>query len=121
MSLHRRPPAGKGRGSEYGPEHLARLKQIQELKAAGHSLDAVARILDGATVEAPVSAIPRRSSRLMATALWTRVTLLDGIEIHLDATKHNPSVEALVALREAIRTTLGLPHGGDRDPEMKGR
>ena len=44
-------PLGRGRGRHYDASHLERLKRIAELQAAGHSLDAIGRILDGKVVE----------------------------------------------------------------------
>src|SRR5688500_10841057 len=40
-------PLGRGRGKHYDASHLQRLKRIAELQAAGHSLDAIRRILEG--------------------------------------------------------------------------
>ena len=40
-------PLGAGRGSHYDATHLERLKQVQQLQEAGHSLDAVRRIIAG--------------------------------------------------------------------------
>src|SRR5215212_5809649 len=69
------PPEGLGRGSQYDASHLARLRQIGELQAAGHSLDAIRRILDGETIAAPAPARPTpRRARSLTAELWTRLT-----------------------------------------------
>src|SRR5687768_463679 len=41
------PPLGLGRGKHYDLRHLNALRRIQELQAAGHSLDAIGQILAG--------------------------------------------------------------------------
>lgn len=40
------PPRGKGRGSFYTELHLQRIRNIHKLQADGHSLDAIASMLD---------------------------------------------------------------------------
>jgi DNA-binding transcriptional MerR regulator len=96
-------PSGRGRGRHYDASHLERLRRISELQAAGHSLDAIRRILDGQMVEPP-TAPPRPAQRAKLSAgLWTRLKLLDGVELHFDASKYQPEIEKLLALREAAR------------------
>ena len=102
-------PLGRGRGRHYDASHLERLKRIAELQAAGHSLDAIARILDGKAVEAPPTSPldrdghPPRSRPALSAELWTRIRLGDGVELSFDSTKHQPDVGALLALRDAVR------------------
>lgn len=97
------PPTGRGRGKHYTAEHLERLQKIASLQAAGHSLDAIRRILDGQ----PVSEIPqppRVLPRVAAAAeLWTRIKVMEGVELHFNAARHQPEAEKLLALRDAIR------------------
>jgi DNA-binding transcriptional MerR regulator len=96
------PPIGLGRGSHYERSHLEQLRQVGELQAAGHSLHAIRRILSGESPPPPPpggNGRPKRRSALNAE-LWTRLTLLDGVELHFDASKHQPEVEALVAMKE---------------------
>ena len=42
------PPELRGRTGYYGPEHIARLKLIQELQTEGFNLDLIKRLLDDA-------------------------------------------------------------------------
>lgn len=42
------PPEVRGRTGYYGPDHVARLKLIQELQAEGFNLDLIRRLLDSA-------------------------------------------------------------------------
>src|SRR4051812_34805774 len=89
-------PHGLGRGKHYDQSHLDRLRRIAELQSAGHSLEAIRQILAGRTDVAPpgkpVAINGSGSGRAKLTAeLWTRLRLADGVEIHIDATKHNPT------------------------------
>ena len=101
------PPAGLGRGRHYSREHLDTLARIQELQAAGHSLDAIGRILSGdvETVPPPPaeSSTPRPT---LSAELWTRLKLIPGVELHFDATRHQPDVAQLLAVRDAIRAAF---------------
>ena len=101
-------PLGRGRGRHYDRSHLDRLRRIAELQSAGHSLDAIRRILDGKPVPAPTSqpdngARATRSKPALSAELWTRLRLMDGVELSFDSTKHQPDVQALLALRDAVR------------------
>jgi DNA-binding transcriptional MerR regulator len=100
-------PLGRGRGRHYDESHLQRLRQIGQLQHAGHSLDAIRRILDGQTVPAPplAPAAPRRTPAF-AAELWTRLRLMDGVELSFDTSKHHPDVQALLRLREAVQTAF---------------
>lgn len=96
-------PEGRGRGKHYDPSHLQRLKQIADLQTSGHSLDAIRRILGGETVSEP-PAVPRRVPRAaLAAELWTRLKLMEGVELHFNAARHQPQVEKLLALRDVVR------------------
>lgn len=97
------PPHGRGRGSHYDGAHLDRLKRILELQQSGHSLDGIRRILEGHAVAQP-AAPPRRPARASLSAeLWTRLNLMEGVELHFDTARHNPEVEKLLALRDRVR------------------
>ena len=106
-----RPPDGRGRGKHYDAKHLEELRRIRDLQSAGHSLDAIRKILHAGTAPpvdpARVSvAGPRRRPSLSAK-LWTRLVIADGVELHLDATKHNPDVKDLLAIQQAIKELIG--------------
>jgi DNA-binding transcriptional MerR regulator len=98
------PPGGVGRGRHYDQSHLDRLRQIAQLQSGGHSLDAIRRILDGE----PVHAAEERKSAphrrpMMSAMLLTRLELGDGIELQFDASRYQPEVDGLLALRELAR------------------
>jgi DNA-binding transcriptional MerR regulator len=95
------PPNGLGRGSRYERLHLEQLQRIADLQTAGHSLDAIRRILAGQTPLPPSAGNGRPKRRAVLSAeLWTRVPLADGVEIQFDANKHQPEVEGLLALKQ---------------------
>jgi len=100
-------PLGRGRGRHYDASHLERLRRIGELQSAGHSLDAIRRILSGHPVPAPQPQNgedrPARPKPALSAELWTRIRLMEGVELTFDSTKHQPDVHALLALREAVR------------------
>ena len=106
------PPLGRGRGSHYGTEHLERLRRVVELQHAGHSLEAIGRILEGKAVEEPQP--PRKARPVVAAELWTRVRVGEGVELSFDATKHRPEAEELARLRDAIREVFGRGGGEER-------
>lgn len=101
-------PLGRGRGSHYDQSHLDRLRRILELQQAGHSLEAIRRILGGEAIPTEEPAVPRRPRASVSSSLWTRVQLAAGVELHFDTTRHSVSVEGLVALREQARKVFGI-------------
>lgn len=108
------PPLGRGRGRHYDGSHLERLRRIGQLQSAGHSLDAIRRILDtapsaggGAAPVPPPEYPPRRPPRpALSAQLWTRLSFGDGVELHFAAARHNPTVDQLMLLREAVQAIL---------------
>lgn len=115
-------PLGRGRGRHYDGSHLERLRKIGELQSAGHSLDAIRRILDGKPVDTPPANAngERRSVRTrpaLSAELWTRLRLLDGVELSFDSTKHQPDVQALLALRDAVRDVFRRERDGEDEEE----
>jgi DNA-binding transcriptional MerR regulator len=108
------PPLGLGRGRHYDQRHLDALRRIGELQSAGHSLDAIGKILAGAEVPAVAAAdvsmmpaVPARARRRTALAaqLWSRLPLAPGVELHFDAAEH-PTAEQLKQIRQAVRRIL---------------
>jgi DNA-binding transcriptional MerR regulator len=113
------PPEGLGRGSQYDASHLARLEKIAELQRAGHSLDAIRRILGGEVIPESAAPAPPRRTRELSVRLWTRLELSDGVELHFDASKHSPSVEQLVELRDKAREVFGRTNPmNERDTDL---
>ena len=91
-------PFGVGRGRHYGPEHLDRLLRVKALQEAGRPLDEIRRVLSGrkAAEELPeVGEMPR--------ALWTRVELTPGLELHVRGDYRLPPPGKLIELAIACR------------------
>ena len=121
-------PFGVGRGKHYDASHLERLRRIRELQTAGHSLEEIRRILEGGGSLTSVSmsaAMPKRAARTSAAPaalraeLWRRLRVMPGVELAFDAGRFNPSVEQLVALRDAIAEAFrqGGEENEDEDNE----
>ena len=122
------PPLGLGRGRHYDQRHVEAVRRVQELQAAGHSLDAIGQILAGSEAPemgapAPAGLAPARRRASLSATLWTRVSMLPGVELHFDAAEH-PTVEQLMEIRQAVRRILradladdDLTDGGEDDEE----
>jgi DNA-binding transcriptional MerR regulator len=105
-------PHGVGRGKHYDASHLARLREIRQLQAAGHSLEEIRHLLESGGAR-PVSEVARETRAVRASAppalrteLWRRVRVMEGLELSFDAGRFNPSVEQLLALREIIASSF---------------
>ena len=102
-------PLGRGRGRHYDDSHLQALKRIAELQQAGHSLDAIRKILRGSSgaateqVESPPENGKAKPRAAFSAELWTRLRLMEGVELHFDAARFAPEVEGLLALRDLAR------------------
>lgn len=107
------PPVGKGRGAHYESSHLERLRKVMELQEAGYSLDAIRRLLEGKNVEAPIAPARPAIRASLSAELWTRVKVMEGVEIHFDARRHQPEVEKLLNLREAMRSAFETKGDGN--------
>jgi DNA-binding transcriptional MerR regulator len=115
------PPLGRGRGRHYDDSHLKALRRIAELQQAGHSLEAIRTILRrprGAGVPQEPAAPPENGKAkpraALSAELWTRLRLMEGVELHFDAAKFAPEVEGLLALRDLARDVF---QRRDRDRE----
>ena len=97
-------PLGVGRGDHYGREHLDRLLQVKALQEAGRSLDEIRQLLDGGAAAAarPVVAVARPLPR----AVWRRVTVAPGVELHVSDDVRLPSPARLQELAAWCRLHL---------------
>jgi len=84
-----------------------------ELQEAGYSLDAIRMLLAGKNVAQPIAPARPAIRASLSAELWTRVKIMEGVEIPFAARRHQPEVEKLSQLREAIRSTFELKGDGD--------
>lgn len=90
-------PEGEKRGAHYLQRHLDQLLAIRRWTDAGISLDRVRELLAGA----PEDPSPR-PVRPGTVEVWSRVTVADGIEVHLEPGRAQLSPEQVRALVRGI-------------------
>lgn len=99
-------PFGVGRGDHYGPVHLERIQQVRAFQEQGLSLDEIRATLAtgdrpaAAAMRAPVASVP-------SAAVWRRMPLTPGVELHVSSDLRQPGPDALRALLEWCRQHLG--------------
>jgi DNA-binding transcriptional MerR regulator len=86
-------PAGEKRGAHYLRRHLEQLLLVRRWTDAGLSLDRVRELIAGAPEDPPRKAAPPGS-----VEVWSRVTLADGLEVHIEPGRSGLSSEQLRAL-----------------------
>jgi len=86
------PPLGVGRGNHYGPEHLDQLLRVKELQERGRSLDEIRRVLDGGEPR-PAGGRPRSldDASDVPRALWRRLSVAPGVELHIAGNVRMPA------------------------------
>ena len=90
-------PEGEKRGAHYLRRHLEQLLLVRRWTDAGLSLDRVRELIAGA----PEDPAPRRAAP-GAVEVWSRVTLADGLEVHLEPGRAGLSAEQARQLVGAI-------------------
>jgi DNA-binding transcriptional MerR regulator len=90
-------PEGAKRGAFYTRRHVEQLLMIRRWTDAGLSLDRIRELVDGALEDPPPT--PARPGTV---EVWSRVTLADGLEIHLEPGRAGLSPEQVRALVRAI-------------------
>ena len=99
-------PAGEKRGSHYLRRHLEQLLLIRRWTDAGLGLDRIRELLSGAPPDPPRRTVPPGS-----VEVWSRVTVADGLEVHLEPGRAGLSPEqaraflrGITALYRQVRT-----------------
>jgi DNA-binding transcriptional MerR regulator len=105
-------PAGEKRGAHYLPQHLEQLLLIRRWTDAGLSLERIRELRGGAVAE-PTP----RSARPGMVEVWSRVTLADGLEVHIEPGRAGLAPEQLRALVRDI-TAAYRQVRGDADKEV---
>ena len=90
-------PEGEKRGAHYLRRHLEQLLLIRRWTAAGLSLDRVRELIAGAPEDAP-----RQRAAAGSVEVWSRMTLADGLEVHVEPGRAGLSPEQVRALVREI-------------------
>lgn len=112
-------PDGKGTAATYHYKHLLQLLAIKIRQREGQTLDVIKQEIagiQGDQLEKRVasSLAPALGAGLGAVtqddepdASWRRISVADGIELHVRQDSPAATESAMVALREAVRAALG--------------
>ena len=90
-------PAGEKRGAHYLQRHLEQLLLIRRWTDAGLSLDRIRELIAGAPEDPP-----RRPTQPGSVEVWSRMTLADGLEVHVEPGRAGLSPEQVRALVRGI-------------------
>ena len=90
-------PEGAKRGAFYERRHVEQLLLIRRWTQSGLSLDRVRELTEGAPDDAPPT-----SARAGSVEVWSRVTLADGVEIHVEPGRAGLSPEQTRALVKGV-------------------
>jgi DNA-binding transcriptional MerR regulator len=115
-------PEGAGTAATYGYRHLLQLLAIKIRQREGQTLDAIKAEMRETTGDA----LERRVAATLAPALalhldpaaqrnganpvaaWRRISVADGVELHVRDDSPASEDDTLVALRDTLRRQLGL-------------
>ena len=91
-------PVGEKRGAHYVQRHLDQLLQVRRWSEAGHSLDRIRELIQGAPEDPR-----RRATEPGSVEVWSRMTLADGLELHVEPGRAGLSPEQLRALLQGLK------------------
>jgi hypothetical protein len=113
-------PDGVGTSATYNYRHFLQLLAIKLRQREGSTLDGIRTELHETTGDALERRVAQSLAPVLITATataarnddhppdsWRRVVVADGIELHLRDDSPAARDEVIVALREAIRSTVG--------------
>ena len=104
-------PEGAKRGAYYEQRHIEQLLLIRRWTDAGLSLDRVRELIAGAPEDPP-----RRAVRAGSVEVWSRVTVADGLEVHLEPGRAGLTPEQVRAFIRGVtalyRQTRAEPNTG---------
>ncbi|MEN9417558.1 MAG: hypothetical protein RI988_1178 [Pseudomonadota bacterium] len=105
-------PHGAKRGAWYAQRHLQQLLLIRRWTEAGLSLERVRELQAGAPEDAPM-----RTTRPGTVEVWSRVTLADGLELHVEPGRAGLTPEQVRALlRDLTQAYRRVRQAGRSDP-----
>jgi len=90
-------PVGEKRGAYYLQRHLKQLLLIRRWSVAGLSLERIRELAQGAPEDPP-----RRAAAPGSVEVWSRMTLVDGLELHVEPSRAGLSPEQLRALLQGL-------------------
>jgi DNA-binding transcriptional MerR regulator len=90
-------PVGEKRGAHYLRRHLEQLLLVRRWTNAGLSLDRIRELQSGAPEDPPRKAAPPGS-----VEVWSRVTVADGLEVHLEPGRAGLTPKQMRALVRGI-------------------
>jgi DNA-binding transcriptional MerR regulator len=93
-------PEGEKRGAHYLHRHLEQLLLVRRWSDAGLSLERIRELLAGAPEDPPPRAV-----RPGTVEVWSRVTLADGLELHVEPSRAGLEPQQL---RELVREVTRL-------------
>lgn len=113
-------PEGAGTAATYGYRHLLQLLAIKIRQREGQTLEAIRQEMQDTTgdaLERRVAAslapalslqLPTGTRQEPALAAWRRVTIADGVELHVRDDSPAAADDTLVGLRDTLRRALGM-------------
>jgi len=90
-------PVGEKRGAHYLQRHLDQLLLIRRWSEAGLSLERIRELAQGAPEDPP-----RRAAAPGSVEVWSRMTLVDGLELHVEPSRAGLAPEQLRALLQGL-------------------
>lgn len=90
-------PEGAKRGAYYERRHVEQLLLIRRWTDAGLSLDRVRELIGGAPEDPP-----RRTAPPGSVEVWSRVTVADGLEVHLEPGRAGLTPEQVRAFTRGV-------------------
>lgn len=104
-------PEGEKRGAHYLRRHLEQLLLIRRWTEAGLSLERVRELIAGAPDDPP----PRRAAP-GSVEVWSRLTLADGAELHLEPGRAGLTPEQVRALVRGVTALYRAIRAADAAP-----
>jgi len=112
------PPLGLGRGNHYTPEHLEQLLRVKALQENGRTLVAIRHALG--QVPNRRSPAEARREELPSRSLWRRLTVMPGVELHLESGVRLPAPARLRELAEWCRLHFADTSQAEEDENHNG-
>jgi DNA-binding transcriptional MerR regulator len=105
-------PEGEKRGAHYVQRHLEQLLRVRRWSEAGLSLERIRELRRGAPEDPPPRTVAPGT-----VEVWSRVTLADGLELHVEPGRAGLSPEQVRALVREVQAAFRRVRGAG-DPEV---